>query len=1264
MAKLQDWDLWRKIQSLLAMQRYLTPQQKERLQALSERYNPSPTNRYKPSREYPKISQRIGAPSKDINLDFDYGVIVKNPEVRARLPKEDWETERSYTMRLKEFVKANSFHNLDREDIAVYNPNPTSGFFKSAPSVSTKRSFVSLDIETDDFGNPISISALKFQKGQGGKGWVSTDNYQRFYLSPNSSLKATQAVHGLTSAKLVSLRRQQGANYGLRYDQKELDALKDFLGDSTIVGHNIVSYDLGRLFPNEVIGNSTIDTLYAARNAWHGKKNDLDHVFYRIFGKTMEQAGLSHHDANADTVASMMIAAAMAEDKGTVGQSIAYIMKAKHPAHMAEYDEMLESMVTRGNYKQMNASNLYEVYMTAKELGLTNADGTYKSGFHEDIPMNIDEKLDSQNALAMVSALAKSIEDVKKMITVQNPDAAQVVREAKSFGVGQGISAISTDLFEAVNQFNNYKKLSLIRTVANAKSAEEVTAIAKASGYPLEGAGWGSIVDLASNWKSVQQRDKKTAYYQKMDEMVADHLLTKEQAAQIKSRQGPFKELSDSYEDLVKATEETVQANQKLANTYRSIASIRPYDINQYVHAAEGQWSGIKGAAHGVIPGFIRNTIGRLGDAAFNSIERGLVPLNAAMRIGNSILGPLSGIGGTGSGGGGGGIGGRLMGTPVGAVFGVASGATQVIGNVAQAKMEMTGLSIQNNLNTLGAMITWISTPFQLLHKALKLVTGALGGFTFKLNSFMGSGISAMSQMGNPLTNLTGVNYSSYAGLSMMDIASLFGKGSMNSTIEDFANQQQALYLGNMDINRVIGASLLGVYNEAYNPNGDAQGQYTTMANKILNTMKTQSPEQRARTMYYSSLIDKNLPHLLQSANVLGVNDINELTNPARRGMYWNPASDREATRFRWTQYEYGASKEQFTTSKMRFADSLWRAGGKKIYSSLNELVDAAATGNWEGALKKASEMWKTFRDKFTEIWDGVKDALAKDGDNDIVKSFKAIGLQIENVMISAGLKILDVWNNLMTMLAEKVQGAVAYLSSIKIQAHLSKDGISFSIDTIDNAKVPNQDAQIYDTRTNNMGKIVSQDAHKGMEGYAMLADVLFGEESSYKKSFLTPADLKSAAFQYMFGPDGKSIDIPEYGLTGFHSMHSEDVDALLDMLGKGETGDAAMRNFRRAAALWRADLNSGEKNYDITGIGSAVKKFGDETYNIASDLLLNKYNENNAKVQIMFKDNTGKKAMIEADSEGNIVTKNMTLLSEMVPKVVDTAVSLVKGGS
>ena len=47
-----------------------------------------------------------------------------------------------------------------------------------------------------------------------------------------------------------------------------------------------------------------------------------------------------------------------------------------------------------------------------------------------------------------------------------------------------------------------------------------------------------------------------------------------------------------------------------------------------------------------------------------------------------------------------------------------------------------------------------------------------------------------------------------------------------------------------------------------------------------------------------------------------------------------------------------------------------------------------------------------------------------------------------------------------------------------------------------------------------------------------------------------------------------------------------------------------------------------------------------------------------------MFKDNTGKKAMIEADSEGNIVTKNMTLLSEMVPKVVDTAVSLVKGGS
>ena len=64
----------------------------------------------------------------------------------------------------------------------------------------------------------------------------------------------------------------------------------------------------------------------------------------------------------------------------------------------------------------------------------------------------------------------------------------------------------------------------------------------------------------------------------------------------------------------------------------------------------------------------------------------------------------------------------------------------------------------------------------------------------------------------------------------------------------------------------------------------------------------------------------------------------------------------------------------------------------------------------------------------------------------------------------------------------------------------------------------------------------------------------------------------------------------------------------------------------------------------------------------VMSTLLSDKYNENKARVEILFRDATGKKAMIEADSDGNIVSKNMNLLSQMVPNVADMAVNLFKG--
>lgn len=750
-------------------------------------------------------------------------------------------------------------------------------------------------------------------------------------------------------------------------------------------------------------------------------------------------------------------------------------------------------------------------------------------------------------------------------------------------------------------------------------------------------------------------RGETTRKIKYLDNLQKKKLITEEQHASL--------ELVDSYEDLVNATDNVIEANQRLAKTYQVLGSIKPYDLNQLIGAAEGQWGGIKHAAKGVIPSFIRTPLSRLGDAAFNSIERSIAPWNAAGRIFNALT-PKGGSGGGGIGGGlTDGIGGWAQ---FKAGLGVFNGATQVAGNVAQAKVEMMGLSIQNNLNTLGAMISWISTPFQLLHKALKLAIGSLGGFTFKLNNFMGNGIGLMTQMGNPLTNLTGVEYNSYMGTTMMDAASLLGKGTINKSIEGLASQQQLFYtLGQVDTNRLVASSLLGVYGDVYTPNQDPQQQYMNIANKLVADMKS-NPSNRARIMSLAPLISNELAQLVQTADLLGVDDVSVLADPSKRGMYWNPIGQTEAGRFRWTQYEYGASKEQFGVSKMRFADTLWRAGGKQIYSALNELVDAAATGNWDTVLKRATDMWDTFKAKFDEVWNGLKDAIGQDEDNSIIKAFKAVGLQIENIVLSAGMKILDVWNSVMSALADKMTGALSYLSTIKITPKITKDGLSFSITSMSDINASeHMGDKLFDQRINGLMGVVSRPA-AGMDRLTELYDILFPNASDMQKSNATIGTLynKIASLH--------AAGLPSMGLSGigFDQIGTDEASAmaLLDNLLRtgmynGDLGDNVTA---ASAAFLTPQLYNMEYNkqgiYNKVGIGKAVRQFGDDTMDVVSTLLAGKYNDNVAKVEILFKDATGKKAMVAADSDGNVVTKNMNLLSQMVPNVADLAVNLIKG--
>jgi len=1259
------YDLWRKV----ATRNYNDNDKRIIQDAINKAYSTSQPS-YTPPLSYPtRATKQTGY--KDINVPPQIHHISRANlgAYRFMVPQDEWESDDEYYRRLQGIYDKGLIpgrvQKLDRQRV-VYNPDPARPFFPHKPLNPNERSYVSLDIETDDYGHPISISALRFQYNKQANRFESVDNYQRFYKTHPWDIRNTQAIHGFTPSKLRSLRGQQGAKYGKTYKGQEIEDLKQFLGNSVIVGHNIQQFDLNKLFPDETIQNTTIDTLAAARSAWRGKKNDLDHVFYRVFGKTMEQAGLYHHDANADTIASMMILQEMSKNQGIVGKSIRHVMASPSQLQLVEYDEYLKSMIARGDYKKIySLHDLSEVYMDAKELGLQNGEGKWIGGMDYDDMGFINSDNLSDDVL-MKTAMAEAIRNAKENVAEKfsNP-----VRKQASLPL---LSNMPSELQQAFNQFNNYKQLSLIKDLARATSEEEVIALGKAAGYNTQVAGgiFEGLRSRASDLHAIWEKKKAAEAAQRAEEesFRKSRMLDKEvRRGHISAEQrASLESLEGSYSDLVDATEEVIEANRNLEKSYRSIASIKPYDINNFVGAARGQWEGIMGAARGVVPSFIRTPIGRLGAAAFNYVDKQLAPWNAVQRFYNSTLSNVfGGFGGGGLSGGGSGGGAVGLGSKLGAGMGMFNMGTQAVGNFAQAKVEMLGLGIQNNLNTLGAMVSWISTPFQLLHKAAKLLIGSFTGLSFSIKNFMTSGIGLMSQMGNPLTSLTGVNYPSYAGSTMMDIASLFGKGSMNSVYENFAYQQQGMMLGNFNTDRMIAASMLGVYDDVYGRGGNSQAKYNAMANRLLSSLSTQSEDQKAWTMYLASQIDSNLPSLLQSAQVLGVTDIGDLTDPARRGMHWRPLSDTEATAFRWTQYEYGAAKEQMGYSKMRVANSLWNMGGKSIYNAFNQLADgiaqAISTGKWDSVVKQATAIWDKAREAFSNAWEGIKSALGGEGEegNSIVNTFKGIGLLIENVALKTALKIVNIWDDIMGMLLQKSQGLIAYLSTIQLKPTFNDGKLGFEITSISDVKANDSD-RIFNTYRS-QGDTVVRGTRSGMSKIGALYDMLFPGAYAWDKEKATVGDIRAKIAQL------HEAGLPVMGLSelGIEQIGTDEasVDALLNYLLRSESDRGLLTE---QAAAWAMPMNYNtvfdkQAIYDKSGLSDAYNNITGSMEGILGNVISSKIADNYARVDLYFKDGTGKKAMIAADSEGNVMSKDLVLLSQMLPKGLELVVNQIK---
>lgn len=189
------------------------------------------------------------------------------------------------------------------------------------------------DVETDEAGQPVQIALRTFGFDASGKVRLA-NSLDRFYMrTPGTPEGEATALTGLTDAVLQGYRKQTKAKYAEHYNEEEAKVIAQYLlNNGKLVGHNVLEFDLKKLFPqtwggydtvnNLINNNGIIDTLLLAESFRPRKKgyNDLGSLFKIAYQKTMQEMGLGAHGAIDDSIATELVYLAMMSRGGQMGQ--------------------------------------------------------------------------------------------------------------------------------------------------------------------------------------------------------------------------------------------------------------------------------------------------------------------------------------------------------------------------------------------------------------------------------------------------------------------------------------------------------------------------------------------------------------------------------------------------------------------------------------------------------------------------------------------------------------------------------------------------------------------------------------------------------------------------------------------------------------------------------------------------------------------------------------------------------------------------------
>lgn len=932
---------------------------------------------------------------------------------------------------------------LPHED-HTYNPNSAGGFFVHAVpgrdyfklnKNGAPRRAVSLDIETDDRGIPISVAAVGGYVNASTGGFEYTDQYQRFYNAQDKNLMVTSAIHGYSSADLKNMRKQQGAEYSSTYNEKEAQSLLDYIADAMIVGHNVGASDLKHLFPGKRIYNQVFDTLTASRNMWESGpnvkvSNKLGDVYKRIFGHTMAQDGLQAHDPMADSIATMKIATWMKEAKGPTGSAVRHMFN-NPGTYVAPIDRGLinPSQIASGSWTEYPDISDY-IDITDDKLGKNKTGGTMDTEAIKlfmdslgDISARMKASNDATRDLAryLNESTASLTASQNRSLISQMAKGTQSPKDLEEYYKGLGFSP--SGAISLTKSTLNMREMSLMRaanedthmvywnspnhqgfeTFVGRMKNEEAYAWAnndwfktadaalanpfdlnKVEGHELLPGGLADkVAEFLRNPESYDERYKFEDI--KLKDMMAD----------LKA-EGPggadyWNNGAIMYGDMQKKHREATEENTKalyLLDKSMSAVSQKLYDFTKVGNAARSEIGGIAGAASDLLPSILQKPFGRGMNALQQSIREMYAHTSRRTSLVQTGLDIIS-------------MAGAASGNPAlyfagKGISGGVGAITQYLGQRKEAQFTEWGAGIQNNLFTLNALYGYIKAPFDLLGGVIKRVVNGffkLIGAISKLVGFLSSTFGDMAQMGNPITAMTGVGYGSYMSTLTGDYASLLGKGTINGMMESFASERAGLYtMGRINQNRLVAASMLGQFENVYGVHAGEESAVESMFNDLLARSRNMDDFQRKQLYDTARIINPNLPDMLQSANTLGLDSYEQLKNG--HGMFYRGGeADKWRSGWQTAQWQWQTGMGQFDISKRRIATGIWNMGGSNVMNGFNRVLDKVAnafeSGNWSDVIKEGKDLWAMIKEVGGKIWEGIKEITGIESDNpfDFIKS-------------------------------------------------------------------------------------------------------------------------------------------------------------------------------------------------------------------------------------------------------------------------------------